>query len=191
MLKDTFTKIYKNKNWQDIYGTESGPGSSIECSKPYLDFLQEFCNSYSIKSILDLGCGDFNLMRYFDFVGIDYLGIDVVDHVIVNNKQLYENTNIKFKSQSIIDYSSDISYDLILCKDVLQHLNQNNVFKVLNIKNYKYALYTNDFSEGVNNNVEDGNYSPIDLSKTPYSVNCECVFEWQSCFFKKRVYKVF
>ena len=82
MLKDTFTKIYKNKNWQDIYGTESGPGSSIECSKPYLDFLQEFCNSYSIKSILDLGCGDFNLMRYFD------LNVEV--HLcIVLNHNLY------------------------------------------------------------------------------------------------------
>jgi SAM-dependent methyltransferase len=189
-MKDIFTDVYKNKKWQDNYGTESGPGSSIECSKPYLDFLKEFCQKYNIKSILDLGCGDFNLMRHFDFVGIDYLGIDIVDHVILKNQQLYESVNIKFKSQSIIDYVGNVNFDLILCKDVLQHLSQTNVLKILNIKNYKYALYTNDFSGNVNNDVEDGTYSPIDLLKHPYNINCECVFEWQSCFFKKRVYRV-
>ena len=129
-------------------------------------------------------------MRHFDFVGIDYLGIDIVDHVILKNQQLYESVNIKFKSQSIIDYVGNVNFDLILCKDVLQHLSQTNVLKILNIKNYKYALYTNDFSGNVNNDVEDGTYSPIDLLKHPYNINCECVFEWQSCFFKKRVYRV-
>jgi SAM-dependent methyltransferase len=189
-MKDIFTDIYRNKKWQDNYGTESGPGSSLECSKPYLDFIQEFCNLNNIKSILDLGCGDFNLMKHFDCIGIDYLGIDIVDHVILKNKQLYETTNIKFKCESLIDYSSDINFDLVLCKDVLQHLSYINIIKVLNIKNYKYALYTNDFDDTINSDVEDGKYSAIDLSNPPYNITGEYTFEWQSCFFKKKVYKV-
>lgn len=189
-MKDTFTDIYKNKKWQDNYGTESGPGSSLECSKPYLDFLNEFCHLHNVKSILDLGCGDFNLMKHFDLTKINYLGIDIVDHIIIQNQQLYGNSNIKFKSESVVDYQNDVSVDLILCKDVLQHLSQTNILKVLNIKNYKYALYTNDFSDDVNSDVEDGKYSAIDLSKSPYNVIGEYTFEWKSCFFKKRVYKV-
>ena len=189
-MKNIFTDIYTNKKWQDNYGTESGPGSSIECSKPYLDFLQEFCQVNNIKSILDLGCGDFNLMKHFNFTGIYYLGIDIVDHIIIQNQQLHGTSNIKFKSESVIDYLNDTHVDLILCKDVLQHLSQTNILKVLNIKNYKYALYTNDFSDDVNSDVEDGKYSAIDLSKSPYNVIGEYTFEWKSCFFKKRVYKV-
>jgi len=189
-MKDIFTDVYKNKKWQDNYGTESGPGSSIECSKPYLDFLKEFCQKYNIKSILDLGCGDFNLMKHFNFTGIYYLGIDIVDHIIIQNQQLHGTSNIKFKSESVIDYLNDTHIDLILCKDLLQHLSKESIFRILNIKNYKYALYTNDYSDVNNSDVEDGNYSPIDLSKDPYNINGEYVFEWQSCFFKKRVYKV-
>ena len=189
-MKNIFTDIYTNKKWQDNYGTESGPGSSIECSKPYLDFLNEFCHLHNVKSILDLGCGDFNLMKHFDFSKIDYIGIDIVDHVIIRNQQLYTNSNIKFKSESVLDYVNDTSVDLILCKDLLQHLSKESIFRILNIKNYKYALYTNDYSDANNSDVEDGNYSPIDLSKNPYNINGEYVFEWQSCFFKKRVYKV-
>ena len=49
-------------------------------------------------------------MRHFDFVGIDYLGIDIVDHVILKNQQLYETTNVKFKSQSVTDYFGDINF---------------------------------------------------------------------------------
>lgn len=189
-MKNIFTDIYMSKKWQDNYGTESGPGSSIECSKPYLDFLKEFCYTHGVKSILDLGCGDFNLMKHFDFTNIDYIGIDIVDHIIVQNQHLYTESNIKFKSESLINYSNDISADLILCKDLLQHLSKTSIFHILNIKNYKYALYTNDYAEVNNSDVEDGNYSPIDLSKEPYNVTGEYIFEWQSCFFKKRVYKV-
>ena len=52
------------------------------------------------------------------------------------------------------------------------------------------GLYTNDFDDTINSDVEDGKYSAIDLSNPPYNITGEYTFEWQSCFFKKKVYKV-
>lgn len=191
-MKDIFTNIYKNKTWQDNYGTESGPGSSLECAKPYLDFLQQFCRTNNITSVLDLGCGDFNLMRHFDFTNINYKGVDIVEHIISQNINLYSSKNIKFEVNSICEYYNTEEFDLVICKDVLQHLSHDNINKILHIKNYKYALYTNDYnSDVVNYKIEDGQYSPIDLSKDPYNMDGEYIFEWLSCVcFTKRVFKV-
>lgn len=189
-MKDVFTNIYKNKTWKDKYGTESGPGSSLECSQPYLNFLQDFCKIWNVRTILDIGCGDFNLMKNFNFNDINYLGIDIVEHIIINNQTLYGTEHVKFRCQSFLDYCDDTVVDLLLCKDLIQHLSRKNVYRLLNIKNYKYALYTNDFLDSVNHDIEDGQHTPIDLSKNPYNVNCDCIFEWQSCSYKKKICKL-
>ena len=79
--KEVFTDIYDSKIWKsDIAGTLSGPGSDIECSYEYVEFLNKFINKHKIKSVLDLGCGDFNLMRHVNLKNIDYLGIDVDEY---------------------------------------------------------------------------------------------------------------
>lgn len=192
MLDNIFEDIYKTGYWKDIVGAESGPGSSIDCSKQYLDFLQSFCVNNNIKSILDLGCGDFNLMRHFNFTNIMYHGIDVVDFVIQNNCIRYSKSNITFETGSIINYTPKQQYDLILCKDVLQHLSTNNIKNLLvNLKSSytKHVLITNDYSDNHNLKINDGEYSSIDLSKEPYNSDGQFVFEWQSCYFLKKVFK--
>lgn len=189
MQENTFEQIYRTGYWRSYYGTESGPGSSIECSKPYLDFVQQFCVDNTIKSILDLGCGDFNLMRHFNFDGIVYHGVDVVDFVIQNNIQTYGTSNLTFESTSIVGYTPKQKYDLVLCKDVLQHLPTSDVADILRILTNNLSLVTNDYSVGYNQNVQSGKYSPIDLNSPPYSMNGRYVFEWQSCTFFKKVYQ--
>jgi SAM-dependent methyltransferase len=190
MQENTFEQIYRTGFWKSYFGTESGPGSSIECSKQYLDFVQQFCVDNNIKSILDLGCGDFNLMRHFNFDGIVYHGVDVVDFVIQNNIQKYGTPTLTFESASIINYTPKQKYDLVLCKDVLQHLPTNDVVSILNILTNNLSLVANDYAENCNQNVPAGKYSPVDLSKPPYSVAGQYVFHWQSCTFPKKVYRL-
>lgn len=189
MPSNIFEHIYKTKFWQNIQGTESGPGSSIECSKPYLDFVQQYCVENNVKSILDLGCGDFELMRHFNFDGIVYHGVDIVEYVVNNNTTKYGQPNITFQYASIVDYVATQPYDLVLCKDVLQHLPQRDIISILNILANNTCLVTNDCEIVVNQDIQAGDYSPIDLSKHPYCVHGEYVYEWQSCTFYKKVYK--
>lgn len=191
-MKEVFSSIYKNKKWLDVVGTESGPGSSIECSQSYLQFLDTFVKQHEIKSILDLGCGDLNLMKHFDFSSLYYKGIDIVDCVIQTNIERYKRENVEFETSSITDYDFNVPFDLIICKDVLQHLSSTNVLKILGkIKNFKYSLFTNDFDEtNFNNPILDGDYTAIDLKNSPYNALGEYVFEWKSFIFLKRTFLI-
>lgn len=187
-MKNIFEQIYSKSYWQDSKGTASGPGSSIECSHQYLSFLKEFVTNNSIKSILDLGCGDFNLMKHFDFTDIEYLGIDLVTSIIDYNNKNYSNFNMKFEENDIISYKSDKTYDLVIVKDVLQHFSNDNIIKLINNMSYSNRIIlVSDFTEK-NVDVMDGGYRPINLNDSPFKFNYNKIFEFNSCGFLKYVY---
>ena len=65
----------------------SGPGSFSEYNSKFLELLQNLIRDKNIKSIVDFGCGDWQLMNLMDFRGIDYIGFDVVPKLIDQNKK--------------------------------------------------------------------------------------------------------
>jgi len=186
-MKQIFEKIYLQSEWKNSFGTNSGPGSALECSKSYLDFLQIFVKDNKIQSILDLGCGDFNLMRHFNFKDIKYFGVDIVSFIINHNIKTYSNNNIKFLQSNIIDFKLYEQFDLIIIKDVLQHLSNVNILKILNnIKNTKKIILVNDYLEN-NTDTIDGGYRPLNLNNDPFNLNCKTIFIFNSCGFIKHV----
>ena len=129
----------------------------------------------------------FNLMKHFEFKNISYLGIDIVPNVIQKNIETYATQTINFDCQSITDYQVDSEFDLVLIKDVLQHLSSTNITKILqNTKHCKCVIVTNDYSVDNNNEISDGEYSSIDLLQSPYNLIGSYIFEWQSCNFLKK-----
>ena len=56
-----FTKIYETKKWGEINGKgTSGNGSSIEVTgTEYNPFIKNFIKENNIRTVVDLGCGDF------------------------------------------------------------------------------------------------------------------------------------
>ncbi|MBI4414995.1 MAG: SAM-dependent methyltransferase, partial [Candidatus Kerfeldbacteria bacterium] len=58
-MQPIFEKIYKDKVWYK----GSGSGSLPENTTTYRDFLQKYIKQNNIKSILDLGCGDWQFMH--------------------------------------------------------------------------------------------------------------------------------
>lgn len=187
-----FKTVYSENLWNNSESV-SGEGSTIKCSGPYILFLQNFVKEKSIKSILDLGCGDFNLMRHFDFTGINYLGIDLIEPLIDKNNQTYKSNNIRFECGIIHDYGFTDHYDLILCKDVLQHWSNHSVQQFLKLlKNYNYSILTNDYSNNNYNNkthnvnILDSEYTVVDLTAEPYNLKGDCIFEWNACGVLKR-----
>lgn len=188
-MKEIFEYIYNFNVWKnEIGGTATGPGSCIECSNPYIMFLEAFVKKYQIKSMLDLGCGDFNLMKHFNFSNIEYLGIDIVDIIIEENNKKFSNNNIKFISDNILSYKPEKTYDLVIIKDVLQHFSNTNVISCIKNINYcKYILITNDYTP-INKNCKDGEYRQLNLYIEPYSMsNIKRQFEFDSCGYYKTV----
>ena len=193
-----FEEIYKNSTW----GEGSGPGSSPEATIKYRQVVQEWLDKEEIKTVLDIGCGDWAFSKLLDFSNVKYLGVDIVPEVIEANSDMYESDNVDFGLLDIVN-SKFPKVDLILCKDVLQHLPNYDVEILLEkIKIFsKYALicntvYTPDYvvdsatgetASSVNANVITGGYRGIDISFAPFSQDIVPLLEWESAGSLKRV----
>jgi 2-polyprenyl-3-methyl-5-hydroxy-6-metoxy-1,4-benzoquinol methylase len=167
-LMNIFTNIYNNDEWT----LGSGPGSQLRNVKMYLHFLQKILIEYDIKSVIDLGCGDWTFSKHINWKGINYVGIDIVESIIDNNINEYKSENVNFYNTEIFDIQNTELYDLVIIKDVFQHLNYEEIFKILDhIKNVKFVLITNDFCNN-NINCDNGKWRPLNFEISPFNLNC-------------------
>ncbi|MFL6157915.1 MAG: methyltransferase domain-containing protein [Marmoricola sp.] len=169
-LAEIFTGIYGDDTWDG----GSGPGSFVENIRPYLDYVQTFLDARGITSVVDCGCGDWQSTRLLDFSGISYTGYDIVASVVEANQATYGADNIEFRCA---DFSvTDLPpADLLICKDVLQHLPDGAVLDFLpQLSKYKYVLLTNDLGPNADRDqtLAGGPYhfAPIDLTQPPFAV---------------------
>ena len=112
-MEEVFTEIYDKNKW----GGGSGTGSKMSRNnQKYIDILNEILNKYNIKTICDIGCGDWQFSKFIKYntKDINYLGIDCVKSVIDNNLKDYKDTNINFEHKTISDKYIPENYDLII-----------------------------------------------------------------------------
>lgn len=189
-MKNTFNHIYSNKLWgvnKEGKGS-SGSGSLISTTTEYRNLLEEFIKNNNINSIVDLGCGDWEWMKEFDLGNITYTGIDVSSIVIENNNKLYSTNNIKFINGDANNITEEV--DLIVIKDVLQHLPIHIIIEILSIvkTKCKYSLITNDYSsKKCNKDIPIGSWTPIDLTKHPFNIDCSLLYAYNNDGSNKRV----
>uniref|UniRef100_A0A6C0IWH0 Methyltransferase domain-containing protein n=1 Tax=viral metagenome TaxID=1070528 RepID=A0A6C0IWH0_9ZZZZ len=165
-----FDNIYKYNLW--IFG--SGSGSLKINNYYYLDFLKKFLKQNNIKSVCDLGCGDWQTLKHINWDGIRYLGIDCVEDVISKNIKYYQKSNIKFINKNILEFNIPQA-EVYILKDILQHLSLksiNTIFDKLKKKKFKYIIIVGDICNiNCNIDITDGLYRPLDLNKAPFSKN--------------------
>ncbi|WP_439883028.1 class I SAM-dependent methyltransferase [Pontibacter sp. MBLB2868] len=140
-----FTDIYINKIWGGNSESEfySGSGSDDDYSKPYIDLISNFIKHNNISSVVDLGCGDFRVGRsLIEATDINYIGVDVVEELINFNTSNYGSDKIVFKKLNIV-HDSLPSGQLCLIRQVLQHLSNNDIKRVLRkLNNFDYVIVT-------------------------------------------------
>ena len=165
-----FDTIYKYNLW--LFG--SGSGSLKINNYYYLDFLKKLLKEKNIKSVCDLGCGDWQTLKHINWDNTRYLGIDCVQKVIDNNIKCYEKQNVKFMCKNILEYAIPES-EVYIIKDVLQHLSIKHIHILLNTlktKKFKYIIIIGDVCNiNCNIDIKDGLYRPLDLNKPPFSKN--------------------
>ena len=173
---EVFSKIYK----EDLWHGGSGAGSKLENVKEYVEILQKYIDKPEIKTVLDLGCGDWQFSKFLDLSSVSYLGVDVVESVIESNSTSYSASNIKFISRDITTYELP-KVDLIICKDVLQHLCNKDVVTILVkiITSSKFSLITNDFKpeNTENKDIDNGDYRCLDLTLSPFYLDVVTILE--------------
>lgn len=73
----TEAKSFINQSRElSIHESISGPGSSVKNTTEARNLITTSIQKLQIKSILDLGCGDWNWFKLIDLTGVSYEGWD-------------------------------------------------------------------------------------------------------------------
>ena len=108
--------------WESRYVHNPDLGSGVGSRGANLSYkakvLQKIVDEYSPSSILDIGCGDIEVVKDLQFAA-RYVGADLSHSVIERNKSV--RPNWVFLEGDIRALPSDISADLVICLDVLIH----------------------------------------------------------------------
>jgi hypothetical protein len=173
LLKDSphvFHDIYVSNYWGSTK-SRSGPGSTLEATISIRNALPLLIDKYSIRSMLDMPCGDYFWMKAVE-KKCHYIGGDIVAEIIENNQRKYSTDKVVFKQ---MDMTKDVlpEVDLIFCKDCLQHLSYANVKAALNNfkrSNSKYLLVMSYPKTWRNHDIYDGDYRSLNLFIKPFSM---------------------
>jgi SAM-dependent methyltransferase len=172
-LTDTFNRIYATGRWAtDAAGKgTSGSGSTLEITREYRAYIEDFIKKHEVNSVIDAGCGDWSYSSVIDWGDASYLGIDIASDVIVPVRKKYETGKVKFQVGDITEELP--AADLLISKDVLQHLSNDLIHKFIknNLRKgkYKWVILTNDRSSD-NQDIPIGAYRGIDLAAPPFEV---------------------
>jgi SAM-dependent methyltransferase len=171
-----FEEIHREDRWTNGSGPGSHPDSTIE----YRAFLARFMEANGISSVTDLGCGDWQFSRFIDWSRVRYTGLDVVPAIIDQNAHLYAGPTIEFRlHRSLKDLPGG---DLLIAKEVLQHLPNETVLQYLTViaRRYRFALLTNavEPAERANVDVDFGDWRPLRLDLAPFSARGAVIFNY-------------
>lgn len=157
----------------DLWEGGSGAGSLPQATGAYRTFLKDFMAKNNIRSVVDVGCGDWQSSRLIDWTGIDYLGIDV-SSVVLSNTNRFAREGVRFIEADARTFDFPDA-DLLIIKDVLQHWSNADILAIIpKFRRFRYCLIANGATQQVkhlvNRDMPAGGYRPVDLSRPPFSV---------------------
>jgi SAM-dependent methyltransferase len=147
---NVFAAIYKEAKWgADPQGEfYSGSGShDAEIISPYVEAVNAFLQCLpSPPSVVDLGCGDFNVgSRLRPYCG-NYVACDVVPDLIRRNRIKFSNANVDFRCLDITADDLPVA-DIVILRQVLQHLSNAQILKVVSkLSRFRSLILTEHLS---------------------------------------------
>lgn len=170
-MRAIFEAIYHRNDWGNDESV-SGPGSQLSITHQLIPPINDLMDTFSIQTILDLPCGDFNWIRHLHLTGRVYTGADIVSELIARNQLLYTTENQSFIQ---IDLMQDPlpAADLIVCRDCLVHFSLEAIHVAL--KQFKNSgarfLLTTSFPNYPGNyDIKTGQWRPVNLQKAPFNL---------------------
>lgn len=162
-----FARVYSEGTWSGGSGPGSDPGTTVRWRR----FLEQYLHDHCIRSVADLGCGDWQWASLMDWTGISYTGIDVVPAVVQEDTRKYGSGRIRFECADIL--TCDLpDADLIIVKEVLQHWPSQAIHEFRSRLEGRRALLVNDYDRNPAVNycdISPGGYRPVDLIDRPFA----------------------
>jgi len=183
-LKDVFEKVYTQGAWgRDAEGKPTSGYGSHEGTlvAPYVATLRAFLTEQENPSVVDLGCGDFNVGNKLQDLAGSYLACDISETILNRNRRKYQDTKVEFRQ---LDLSVDElpKADVCFVRQVLQHLGNAEIGRFVaqlhERQPYRYLIVTEHVAvgEGARPNlgmrsgpgVRLGKLSGVDLVASPF-----------------------
>jgi hypothetical protein len=145
-VKEIFSSIYSKNEWGGTRGEFcSGNGSTDErVVSLYVSMVARFAQSegFMEKKFVDLGCGDFRVGQLLVPLCEDYIGVDVVENLVLRNQAEFGNQSVRFTCLDIIEDNLPAG-DVCFIRQVLQHLSNVQIHKILlKLNKYKWVFVT-------------------------------------------------
>ncbi len=177
-MENIFTNIYESSLWGnnefDDYPGSSGPGSTIEYNKKYIEIIKKIINDNNIKKVVDLGCGDFRIGRIlYDNLDVQYTGYDTYKKIIDYHTTQYSEPKYTFKHLDFYtNKESIIEGDMCILKDVLQHWTTEQIYVFMDYlresKKFRYILLVNCCYQQLNDqSCETGGFRCLTCNLLP------------------------
>lgn len=143
-----------NAYWETRYrnGGNSGAGSYDHLAVYKAKVLNLFARQKKLTSFAELGSGDGNQLRYFEFP--TYTGFDVSQTAIARTKQLYadkQNYRFIWSGEPGLDWEQhEQEYECALSLDVLYHLIDDRIFveymdRLFSLSSNYVVIYASNF----------------------------------------------
>jgi hypothetical protein len=154
----------------------SGVGSTLRETARLREALPGLVRGEGVRSLLDIPCGDFHWMQHvaLDVEDVAYTGADVVPEIVAANQALYGNDRGGGRRRFVVlDATRDAlpAVDLILCRDLLIHLSNEDVLAALRsfAASGSRLLLTSHFADRTDNpDIESGDFRPVNLCRAPF-----------------------
>lgn len=131
-LQKIFEDIYSGKKWGSGGGEfDSGSGSVDAVASPYMGVIARYVADRGVRSIVDLGCGDFRVGRAIvAATGVRYTGVDIARPLIEHLSAKTAISGVDFQCLNLVDDPLPPG-DLYLIRQVLQHLSNQQIAVIL------------------------------------------------------------
>jgi SAM-dependent methyltransferase len=186
-----FDEVYKHKFWgvgpdpnAPFY---SGIGSYDPSVLDYIDLVKSIIRKHNVRSVTEIGCGDFAVASQYVDACSAYIGVDVVKGLIDRNSRMFASGRVRFICKDATKSKLDPS-DLCIIRQVLQHVSNKDVQNILDNQQSKYLLITEhlpaeanirafnlDKKTGGDIRVQFG--SGIFIDKPPFNLNAQALME--------------
>lgn len=113
--------------------TINGPGATMAATEQLRKDLPGLLQRHDIKTVLDVGCGDWTWMQHVDLSMLQsYTGWDVDAATIEENKRRFASrTNVTFECKNLLTETDIPKVDLILARHVLMHFPNDYTSQIL------------------------------------------------------------
>jgi hypothetical protein len=193
-----FSRIYQRQLWRSNQGGKfhSGAGSRGEPAQIYVEKMGAILRKIQSElsrpiTIVDLGCGDFEVARDLlaEVADARYIGCDIVPDLVAYNTETFATGGISFQLLDIIADPLPTG-DIYLVRQVLQHLSNAQIRAFLDKLPDAYVFITEgqplhrsgptnpdkEAGDSVRFDWFTGTGSGVELDKPPFNACVEAMF---------------